>query len=1390
MIKSVLVAVPTYDDKAFTDLPMAGQAAATLANGFEVGGYSVIDRGLLTGGEHQVLNDKLDQALEQVSCEDTLVLYWTGHGCPEPDGFYLACQNTKSTAVDSGNTIDARRFGKKIVGADAEKTLVIMDTCHSGQGASEIIATINSILETFADAPGRERAIAVIASANAREYAEEALFSEALHTVLTTHQASTPWSDHDAFLTPDQIAVATKRYLSSSGYEPAIEQMARGLGQQFVPNPRYQPSLGAEDVETRWLHASLADGVEHFAQASRGIEVGETGWYFTGRVRLLCELVTWLHSGEGSLRIVTGPPGAGKSAILGRIATLSDAYHRGLAEKAGILANAPDGTVPREGIVDVSIHAKGKTLDDCLRVLCTGLDIPLEGTVHLDVNAIVSAVGEMDRQVVILIDALDEAAGAQAPSIVHSLIRPLVRLANVLLLVGSRRSLDGKVIPESEDRHGRLIEAFCDGVTLHDLEDEPSRREDIEAYVRHRLGASKYPHSEDEMAEAAREVARRADGSFLYARVVSRTLQEQERLECDLPANALDAFVSDLHARFPNDEQRVDDLLNALAWGLGRGLTRRVWASIASALSQPDTAHTDVDVAWVLANVGWHIIEAGEDGQAVYRLAHQAFTDYYQGRMEVSDAHGRIVVALAEGISGADWLDTDRYLWRNLPRHAAIAGHLDDLIADPGLLSVVEPVRLVEALNSRRTDKSSSIPNIYRRVADRLRDLSPIERMPLIHMTAMIEAPELASNIEPPVPTAWRCRWTQARPSSTHIAMGRHEGPVFSVALGEVDGRSVVVSGGFDGMVRLWDARSGAKIGEPLEGHDYGVTSIALGQVDGRSVIVSGGFDGMVRLWDAHSGVPIGEPLEGHDLQVLSVAIGDVGGRSVVVSGGTDGTVRLWDAHSGAVFGKPLEGHSGVIHSVALGEVNGRSVVVSGSENGTVRLWDAHFGVAVGEPLDVHNGVVHSVALGEVNGASVVVSGGEDGIVRLWDAHSSAGIGEPFEKHGSSVLTVAIGKIIERAIVVSGSWNGAIRLRDARSGEPIGEQFEGHGDWVRSVALGEVDGRPVLVSGCDDQTVRLWDVHSSTSFVKPLGEHNSWVNAVAIGMVDERSVVVSGGQELKVRLWDAGSGSAIGQPLEGQNSWVNAVALGEISGRTVVVSGGDNGAVALWDAHSGAPLGNLLEGHDRPVMSIAPGEVDGRSIVVSGSRDGTVRLWDAHSGAAIREPLQGHAGQVFSVAFGEVDGRPIVVSGGQGGRVHLWDARSGAALAAPIKAHYGWVHSVALGEVDGRSVVVSGGDDKKVRLWDAHCSEAIGEPLEGHDDWVTTVALGQANGQSVIVSGSRDRTIRLWQVPLERRSTVFSIGEIVLSIAQTVDNMFAVGTDRGLLLVDLSSSQS
>ncbi|WP_169807568.1 WD40 repeat domain-containing serine/threonine protein kinase [Herbidospora mongoliensis] len=311
----------------------------------------------------------------------------------------------------------------------------------------------------------------------------------------------------------------------------------------------------------------------------------------------------------------------------------------------------------------------------------------------------------------------------------------------------------------------------------------------------------------------------------------------------------------------------------------------------------------------------------------------------------------------------------------------------------------------------------------------------------------------------------------------------------------------------------------GKPVGDPIEVQENDVRAVALTEIGGRTVVVSGGDDNTVRVTDLNTREEL-YAMPGHEKWVRGVATGNLDGAEIAVTAGDDGTVRLWDLRKGTQWSNSMLGHDGGVKCVALGTVDGALVAVAGGEDGTIRVWDIHSGEQVGEPMTGHEGTVWGVGLAEVDGAPVVVSTGDDKTVRVWDLSTRQQIGEPMTGHEGWARSVAIGTLDGKPIAITGGSDKTARIWDLTTRTSIGSPLTGHTSWIWSVAFAEIGGKPVVVTASEDKTVRVWDLTTSTEIGAPLEGHTDRVWTVAVGTVAGKQVAVSGGRDETIRMWD------------------------------------------------------------------------------------------------------------------------------------------------------------------------------------------------------------------------------------------------------------------------------
>jgi WD40 repeat protein len=573
----------------------------------------------------------------------------------------------------------------------------------------------------------------------------------------------------------------------------------------------------------------------------------------------------------------------------------------------------------------------------------------------------------------------------------------------------------------------------------------------------------------------------------------------------------------------------------------------------------------------------------------------------------------------------------------------------------------------------------------------------------------------------------------------------------------------IAAGGGWLAVSSAGEMSAASALVRSLPGHKSQVTCVAVGCMDssGRRCLVSGSWDGTLRVWDVEAFECLHE-LKAHGIAVTCVSDVFVGGdgRHMVASGSRDESVRVWDVGSGTCV-RVLEGHSGCVYGLSSMFVDtaGRLCVASASQDRGIRVWDVDVGACV-SVMTGHDGEVNCVSVvGTVDGRQLLASGSDDGTVWLWDATSLECV-RVMRGHSGIVTCVSGGISMgdsDRVLVVSGSHDEHLRLWDVRTGDCVC-MLSGHRDTVTSVGSRiDVDGRRLVTSGSQDGSMRLWDVASGecVGAVSVPGVRVGAVSdgfGVGVGVSVDRLLVSTGCGDGVVRVWDVRSVLRSQSSRVGDGgvivSCVSNGFVDRISGRCLVASGCDDGSVALWDVDSGECV-RVMTGHTGYVMCISSAFIaSGRQLLASGSWDMTVQLWDVGSGECFRV-LAAHDGCVRSVSSGFVDatGRMLIASSTAHSAVRLWDVDSGECVRV-LSDHSDVVKCVSECFSDigsGRRFIASGSDDFTVRVWDVDTGACV-RVLSGHNDSVTSVSVGivDSTGRQLLASASVDSSVGLW----------------------------------------------
>lgn len=1266
------------------------------------------------------------------SPNDTVVLYHTGHADIVDGEHRIWMGGTKDP---HSQTLRTPEFASLLLSrTPLRRLMLVLDVCFAAEGGAQ------SLLAGLHSGRQEDKTLALITSAHPREQVRAGDFA-LLFQAAVDHPSTV--GHEPVYLSPGALVSHIERNPLRPGWQTVSESLLFNTEAvpPFLPNPRYDPRLHALDLMTQLRieqdRQRNEDLRTHFLPRARGLASAlETDWRFEGRHAALRRLSSWLAEADQEQNgavVVTGAPGSGKSAVLGRLVVLADERWRGSVP----FDRSPEDTRPPPGSIDAAIHARRLTTGQVLQALCAAAGVVADsaGTLLPQIK---------NQRFTVAIDALDEAIDPRG--LAEELIRPLIEFSSPTgfrIILGSRRHI-------ADDLGGKFLRLDLDSAEYAD-------RASVRRYCRRCLVEAS-PESPFRLAEArlldevTDAVSASAGDSFLVAQIVATSLALRAALpdphdpawRDTLPSTAADAMRTDLETRLGPQAQTAIDLLIPLAFAQGGGLPwEDVWTDLAGRLS--GNQFTDEDIVWLQEQAGCYIIEAVVQGRSVYRLYHTAMAEYVARNAVPERIHEGIVDFFTERARPSpnpDWSRVHPYARRHLATHAASCARLDALLVDPGYLIAAEPEELLDALAISETPDGRAAGAAYKRSLHRLSDgaTAPSHlQLGALQVGARRLAQDIASRY---TDRPWAVSWARWKTETPHRLLASFPEPVSRLCVGRYRSDDPVLAVVHGRYLEFLDPTTGRRLGRwggraPISearlrrGADGALTVVAVDLRRRLTVIDVATQQVLVRIRLPLSGRLPSRISALHDLvsHPVSPRFPDAyihceprSGDDPVAITFTGYRADAWDLDSGRrlrteVLKDPVPRLTSLLRVVDrasdVSELEDAMAVPRSAEEETVATGDGGTLTVVPELSDLH---VTRRSDNDAVPLTLRVSGHQGPVLDLEQLQ----VGEDQR----NVLTCASDGTVR-------SWDVA-DWRFTREVPPQASEqaatWTGLGPEAATARLIAIDG-----DGLPHQIDVASGRHSAFDVPEPKG------NVVDVASAELRSE--EGGsirlalgfvaaERGEWRAWDTATGRLLGSAYASETLAYSVALCGMPTGEAIAATVGHGRHAALWDVtvRSGDPGGTsqsveirprrrLAGGHSGWTSCVAVGTApSGAQVVVTGGHDGRICLWRLPSGRRmyrfLASPsrwwiLPSRRTHVRDVAYAiGPDRTPVVISLSEVGAIDVWRPRRGRLVKhiAPdsLPVSLMAVHSSDIGPL----FLAGASHNGTIRIWRASAGEA------------------------------------------------------------------------------------
>lgn len=1110
--------------------------------------------------------------------------------------------------------------------------------------------------------------------------------------------------------------------------------------------------------------------------------VDERAGSFVGR-EWVFEKVRGFLSGPPGTFLLHGDPGTGKTAIAGRIAQASSGHgatdnlpaQPAVAREtisAAVFCRAEEAFVPDlikdlcrqlarsvEGFAAAFLaalpEASGKPVLPPIDVR----DVRVEaGEVHagakltgveINLDVVINALSDNDdvfmqavvvplrhlreigaaQRIVVLVDAVDEAT---AVGKANTFSAGLGKLSGIHLIVTCRS--DARVLVDFR-KAGHQVDLIADA---------PPGDADVNEYARNRL--RRYG-SEDVIAAMADRIASESAGNFLYAFFVTGALAQSKSLDgidkeaargLPLPTGGLSGVYEDfLYRQIGSDTakwaEELRPVLASLCVALGDGFTTAQLGAIASRLTGKDFSITK---AGDVTQAAGQFLD-GPRPNGPFRVYHQSFARFLGDpgqnpywSINLTDTNNAIVQALSESVPEGqpgvkDWAAADGYVRRHLAAHAAAVGRLDAFIGDPEFVLACDLDRLLTVLDQARTEEGRTTADVIVRAAAYLEPRTPDSASYLQMFARQYGAAAFADRVGhlPGHPLPWSTRWAHVIPRTPHRVLGHHQGPATTVTSLLLPGAGqVAVSGGADGVVRVWNLDPGGPVREsltigapvrsvtPLPRSDGQLGVLVLDQAgtcvwwdltdspalplnlkgrqrcdcvtalerDGTSTALLGRGRTIVE-YDINRDrevrtIRLASSGKGHQVQVSSIAVLPLlKGDGMLVADLSGGVIAVVDLASGSTV--RTFSASG-LRLLAAARVGGRNVALLQGRR-DIQFWDLDGRTRVG--CVIMQGPCGYGTM--TDGRPVLLATDMDGMFGAWDL---SGLVASCSPQAADEMTDLLFK--ELPALPTSAAEGSESLSPEQLAQVISDAPAslGLGGPVRVIAaIAHADGRGATVAYAGPGHQRLWPTKPSSPDAGP------GVFATNRGPLPGLPAAVPSAINVnnnRIDAWILPPPPGRGQRLLGHVGDVTAATLtAPVAGGDYALSVGDDGTIRSWHLQLGPDVPHgLAERNERPSSLTTAYAGDLGQVIIAGCVDGQLRTWSLPDGQMLGKPLTGNGYAVRSLATTETSTGTVVGALHQNRELRIWRLTT-SEMFVMVNATLGFAFTV----VDDRAVAVA-----------------------------------------------------------------------------------------------------